>query len=842
MNTRVSRILLSLIACIAVLATFSTSGAQPPGSPAPPQDGALAPSRPTAPTYTDVAEGPGYSKGYTPLPLDLSHLTGQSPAGGVGIQALPTQFDWRDTGKVTSVKNQSTCGCCYAFAALANFESKMLIDGVGTFDFSENHAKECNWHETDGSGTSCSGGNYFQMANLFSQTGTVLESCDPFVASDVSCKSTCPYQKTLLDWRIVNGSGVPSTSVLKQYIYSYGPVFTTIYAGYYDAWDTEFGNYDGSYTLYHAGTETPNHAVTIVGWDDSLTHDGGTGGWIVKNSWGTGWGASGYFRIAYGSASIGEQSSFVYDWQDYDTNGGILYHDEAGGDSGWGFGDTTGWGLVKFTPSSNTSATKVEFWTWDATTDVDIYVYDSFDGNAPSTLLQQTLDHSFNEAGYHSVPLPSPVPLTAGDDVVVVVKFTTASFNYPVPIDSTGPAVTGSSYKSHTGTPGSWTVTSPVLYDIGIRLRTTTALAPDVSINKQVVDSDLQPGDTVVFTLDIANDGNEPATSVTVTDDVPDEVLSPSYDSTLTVTPTGGDPYTWNVETLDPGETGVITITGQIDPSLDSGFTFDNTASISDPDDVTPGNNTSSATVGGTKVHLPLVIRGYPPLETTTVYASYDVTMLQGYPTTNYGSTTDMWVGYDHCSGGNISRSLVKFDLSSIPDGAIVSDANLSLYLANSCDIGERTHTVTTYRTTSSWSSGSVTWNTQPGFGEAYGSASIPSRTFTRYTFDVTSLVQGWVNGSFPNYGLMLRGPEGSGNDSARLGFSTINESGTTNDPYLKITYLGGGASQTTISTAGETARSGEGGPAVEDLFGTFPGTPGYEALWGVDEAPCCSN
>ena len=78
-----------------------------------------------------------------------------------------------------------------------------------------------------------------------------------------------------------------------------------MYHGKDDAWYDEFNSYDGSYTLYHPGAEAPAHIVLIVGWDDSLSHAGGTGGWIVKNSWGTQWGKEGFFTIAYGSASIG---------------------------------------------------------------------------------------------------------------------------------------------------------------------------------------------------------------------------------------------------------------------------------------------------------------------------------------------------------------------------------------------------------------------------------------------------------------------------------------------------------------------------------------------------------
>jgi C1A family cysteine protease len=473
MKTRTLRIAVGSLVCLALVAGFSTSGAQAPASPVPPQDGGEAPAFQIAPLRPRALEPPSYSKGYVPPPMDLSHLTGQRvPSGGVSVQALPSAFDWRDTGKVTSVKNQSTCGSCYAFAALGNIESKLLLDGAGTFDFSENHAKECNWYETNGSGTSCSGGSYFVVANLFSKKGTVLETCDSYVASDVSCKSTCPYQKTLLDWRIINGDTVPAPVVLKQYIYDHGPAFTAMYAGYYDAWDTEFSSYDGSYTLYHPGTETPNHAVLIVGWDDSLTHTGGTGGWIVKNSWGTGWGDSGYFKIAYGSASIGTDSSFIYDWQDYDTNGGLMYYDEGGGSNFGGYGDPSGWGLAKFIPTSNTNVTRVEFWTSDATTDVDVYVYDNFDGTTPSTKLGEVLNNSFSEAGYHSVALSSPVPVSSGDDVIAVVKFTNDSYTYPIPVDSQGPSEAGRTYVSHTGTSGSWNAPGD---DVAIRLRTSTS-------------------------------------------------------------------------------------------------------------------------------------------------------------------------------------------------------------------------------------------------------------------------------------------------------------------------------------------------------------------------------
>ncbi len=277
---------------------------------------------------------------------------------------------------------------------------------------------------------------------------------------------------------------VPNTNVLKSYIHTYGPVYTAMYAGYYDAWADEFYAYDGSYTLYYAGTEQPNHAVLIVGWDDNLIHTGGTGGWIVKNSWGTGRGGTcgygserGYFTIAYGSASIGSNSSFIYDWQDYDASGGLMYYDEAGG---WwdarGYGSTTAWGLCRFFPASNTSVTRVEFWTCDATSDVDVYLYDDFDVQTETVSnLQRTIANlSYNEAGYHSVEVNPPLPATAGDDVIVTVKFTNSSYTYPIAVDSRGPAESQRTYMSSSGLNGSWyDLGTAENVDVAIRLRTS---------------------------------------------------------------------------------------------------------------------------------------------------------------------------------------------------------------------------------------------------------------------------------------------------------------------------------------------------------------------------------
>ncbi len=447
--------------------------------------------------------------GFIPPAVDLSHLEGQWIVGKPILQ--PPTFDWRNNGGnfITPVKNQAACGACYAFASLGDFESKILQGGGPTYDLSENHAKECYFTQP-----SCAGGNDYQMACLFSQTGTQLEANNPYIASPTVCYTgpSYPYQQTLLDWCIISGAFTPPTAVLKNYIMTNGPVYTTLYVGLINPpappgtpWYQEFSSYDGSWGLFN-NTEagTVNHAVLIVGWDDNQTydampHDGipdGTGCWIVKNSWGTGWGGpcgfgatGGYFYYAYGTtaADFGQWSSFLNQWQPYDTNGGILYFDDAGwGNVAWGYGSTTCWALCRYAVAADTQATSIEFWTNDVTTDVDVYLYDSFITGTGTlgTLLASSLNNSFAEAGYHSVSItPTDIGPSSNPEAVAVVAITNSVNTSPIQADwgnGSPPLETQRCYISPSGTTGSWSETSShgtFPSDLGVRIRTSTSTA-----------------------------------------------------------------------------------------------------------------------------------------------------------------------------------------------------------------------------------------------------------------------------------------------------------------------------------------------------------------------------
>jgi hypothetical protein len=182
------------------------------------------------------------------------------------------------------------------------------------------------------------------------------------------------------------------------------------------------------------------------------------------------------------------------------------------------------------------------------------------------------------------------------------------------------------------------------------------------------------------------------------------------------------------------------------------------------------------------------------PAPPSKVYSVADACILQGYPTMNFGDTTDMGAGYDDYMDpdGRIVRSLVRFNLSAIPTGTSIDRAVLRVYLVASWDFEGETRTITTYRITSAWSEFGVTWNNKPSFSTAYGSAPVTHGAWGWYSFDVTGLVRGWVNGTMANRGVMLRGPEWSGSDSSWKSFSTREGP---YPPRLVITYSGAGAS-----------------------------------------------
>jgi C1A family cysteine protease len=220
------------------------------------------------------------------------------------VQALPSSYDWRTLNGVTPIKNQGSCGDCWAFSTVGPLESQILLkDGV-TVDLSEQYLLSCNVD-----GWSCNGGWWAHDYHMDKSgqdnngPGAVLESADPYSGTDAACNKTYNHPYKISSWAYVGSeTAVPSVDAIKQAIYTYGPISVGVYVG--NAFQAYTG---GIFNINESGTV--NHAVVLVGWNDDQATDNGY--WILRNSWGTSWGESGYMRIRYNISQVGYAANFI---------------------------------------------------------------------------------------------------------------------------------------------------------------------------------------------------------------------------------------------------------------------------------------------------------------------------------------------------------------------------------------------------------------------------------------------------------------------------------------------------------------------------------------------------
>jgi cathepsin L len=196
-------------------------------------------------------------------------------------QANPDSMDWRDHGVVTPVKNQGGCGSCWAFSATEVFESHYAIATGSLLKFAPQAFVNCvqNPQQCGGSG-GCEGATMELAFNLTTTMGMPLESDLPYAGRDQTCSSYTPAAKATGYVKIPENDA----DALETAIATKGPVSVTVAANW--------GGYGGG--VYDGGCSSSNcaldHGVVAVGYSKDY--------WLVRNSWGSGWGESGYIRLS----------------------------------------------------------------------------------------------------------------------------------------------------------------------------------------------------------------------------------------------------------------------------------------------------------------------------------------------------------------------------------------------------------------------------------------------------------------------------------------------------------------------------------------------------------------
>ena len=205
---------------------------------------------------------------------------------------LPAKFDWRDKG-LTPIRDQGNCGSCWAFSLTATLADNIKLRGLGDLNLAEQLLVSCD-DENSGCGGGWLGFHYFK------KNGSTLEENFPYTASNQRCKAV-PFIHKIQDWKYIQSEdGIPAIETLKRVIYTWGPVTVAVSAS------GDFMNYDSG--IYNGNSSgSINHAVNLVGWDDTaaVKH------WVMRNSWGTGWGDNGWMKIAYGAKKIGYGGTYI---------------------------------------------------------------------------------------------------------------------------------------------------------------------------------------------------------------------------------------------------------------------------------------------------------------------------------------------------------------------------------------------------------------------------------------------------------------------------------------------------------------------------------------------------
>jgi len=219
---------------------------------------------------------------------DLEGIAQEPEVQKRDIEALPSSKDWRKSKKrvVAPVQNQGNCGSCWTFATAANIEGVWSVAGKAFVSLSEKHVLDC---VRGPSNKGCNGGWMGTAYDYFIKNGAIRsDKYYPYKPKVGTCRKVGgPYAK------IKSWAQIPKDhNQIKAALVKYGPLAVIVDAS---TWQ----NYRGGIFGSRCKASNPNHAVTLVGYGSK----NGTPVWIIKNSWGTGWGINGYAFVKRGSSS-----------------------------------------------------------------------------------------------------------------------------------------------------------------------------------------------------------------------------------------------------------------------------------------------------------------------------------------------------------------------------------------------------------------------------------------------------------------------------------------------------------------------------------------------------------
>jgi len=252
---------------------------------------------------------------YSAEQLAISCLANGVTSPKLDVSAIPTAFSWlgKSPAVVSPIKNQGQCGSCWAFSTISVIESKFAIMGHALTSFSEQEIVDCShgcsleppYGQVCNQG--CDGGwQWNAFEDIMTWKGVETEASYPYTAVTGTCKGTNNNQEapiTNYTCLTVPQGKIADEGQMAAYLVANGPISIAMDAGILESYTSGIIKP----TAGQCSQVQLDHAIVIVGYGvDAGTS---TNFWIVRNSWGTGWGEAGYFRIVRGVNACGLASA-----------------------------------------------------------------------------------------------------------------------------------------------------------------------------------------------------------------------------------------------------------------------------------------------------------------------------------------------------------------------------------------------------------------------------------------------------------------------------------------------------------------------------------------------------
>ncbi len=412
-----------------------------------------------------------------PVPVDPVAWSATALRRGplaLGDSTLPTSYDPRDPGDdpdhydlLPAIRDQGQDDDCWAYSSIASLEWSLLpaTTMYGEYDLAYKAAADFDWGLQEG-------GNYqIAAAELARWHAPVSVSA----GADSGYVSGLPTIEHVKDVLFLPDRTSPSDNdTIKNAVLQYGAVYTAMYADEGMASNATSDYYNPSTSAYYYYDSSPaDHAVDIVGWDDSYpradfsTDPGMDGAFICRNSWGTGFGdqsspsTQGYFYVSYADVLIGT-SMAVFTGEpttDYAQN---LGHDTLGFTDNYGYGSDTAWMAAGYTVKGASSLEAVGLYALSPGTSYTLYIGSSLTDRATWTSVGSG---TTDTAGYFTLGI-APQNVVAGVKFYVIAELTApgtgTKIGGPIPLEDYEPdysskaaSAPGQSYVSSDGS--QWT-------------------------------------------------------------------------------------------------------------------------------------------------------------------------------------------------------------------------------------------------------------------------------------------------------------------------------------------------------------------------------------------------